>query len=115
MKAISRLFIVGLLFVATTGFGLTTTDLSQNSDHEIVICDYADIVSFEVVYFRVDLNAQQSYETVSENASFKKEKFKNLIDLPIKSEYDVGWLNLNDFLNMLNNRSPRDNLTYYSE
>ena len=115
MKAISRLLIVALLFVGTTGFGLTTTDLSQNSDPDIVICDYADVISVEVVDFKFDLTAYQSYVAVSKNVLLSQEELKAFNDESIKSEYDVGWRNQKVFLNRKLKRNPRDGLTHYSE
>ena len=49
MKAISRLLIACLLVVSVTGFGKTTTDLSQNSKDELLMSTVVDAFSLDVV------------------------------------------------------------------
>jgi len=111
MKAIHRFLIVALLFVGATGFGLTTTDLNQNSDPEFVVCDYADILSDYVV----DLNAEQSYLVVAKaNKSVLKSIDKSVEDSKVRN-LSVDFRNSKDFYRKINNRNPRDGLTYDSE
>ncbi len=49
MKAISRLLIVFSLIVSATGFSLTTTDLSQNSEINAVVGEVHPVELISVV------------------------------------------------------------------
>lgn len=123
MKAISRLLIVALLFVGTTGFGLTTADLSQNSEPDIVMHDSVDAISVIVVDSNLDVEIM-SYEamTLSDNSEsnlFFVERFENVLSYVD----DVGWqlpdrtidsksYNVNPRnQNKVFNRNPRDGIT----
>ena len=92
MKAISRLLIVFLLMVGTTGFGLTTADLNQNSEPDLVICDCADSISVDVVSITSDYQikelAPMSVSSINNQKLFIQEDLKTNILSYVK---DVGW------------------------
>lgn len=123
MKAISRLLIMFSLIVSMTGFSLTTTDLSQNSDVECIFNQQVDLNSIEVVNenilkidYSIFMDKSLKITFISVNKEFVKPN-KTIID-------DVGWryndLNIavqdNYKSNVIltytkkNTRSPRDGL-----
>ena len=111
MKAISRLLILFTLLACGTGFGLTITDLSQNSENDIVIYDHVDNVSFEMVNYNFDLNVQESYEAIFKRADKSQAVAFENHGTNLKSIDDVGWRNQKQNLNKKIKRNPRDGLT----
>lgn len=120
MKAISRLLIVALLFVGTTGFGLTTSDLSQDSKADIEICDSADSTLVSVVILDLENEVFNSVEFnrfyfSNENFNYLETKSKKL-----NCPNDVGWCFLSfennlKLLKLQTKRNPRDGINYISE
>ncbi len=111
MKAIHKVFIVALLFVGTTGFGLTTTDLSQNSEPEIVICDQADSNSVDLVISEMDFSFDLSIVVVhQEDIPFNDFLKTKELDHSIYVIDDVGWQRLKASYDYKDLRCPRDGL-----
>lgn len=114
MKAISRLLIMFLLMVSMTGFSLTTTDLSQNSDVEYTITSMVDVDLTEVV--KTDIMSVDSFTDVDESfkisLNISKTEFVKPCNLLVD---DVGWNVFSEKLQFKpldkkNTRKPRDGI-----
>lgn len=92
MKAISRLLFALALMVSATGFSTTTTDLSQNSNDEMIVSVKADITSFDVVintagFESLDFEVLDFLIVSSQIEKLSKQKASN----NVKIIDDVGW------------------------
>ena len=92
MKAISRLLFALALMVSATGFSTTTTDLSQNSNDEMIVSVKADITSFDVVINTTDFETLDFEVLGSLIVSRQIEKLsKQEASNNVKIIDDVGW------------------------
>lgn len=96
MKAISRLLIACLLLVSATGFGNTTTDLSQNSKDDVTVSVHTDVAMLSVVVKGSDLLISTVYsgncnsyvvDSVQLGNQFKVNQFANTIVDPVRVPY----------------------------
>lgn len=101
MKASSWLLMLCIGLMCFTGFGLTTSDLTENSTTELVqMDDSANVVSISVMEINVDSNQILTSGGLAENkAALPETEFSNTIssnqNLTINLTDDVGWRNSN--------------------